>query len=420
MDEQRLQEEVIQLREEIISAWSLAQLSDEKLHLMIDRLTRQKAERRGWSIRDASKIAEAVYAGVRGLEILEELLRDDEVNEVMVNAYDCIFVERAGVIERSVKSFSSKERYEDIIQRIVSGSGREVHQRSPIVDCRLYDGSRVNVVLHPIAERGSCLTIRRFRKKRYSIDDLVENGTLTEDAAGFLMRCVRARYNLFLSGGTGTGKTTFLNALTEAIPREERLITIEDARELDLPNRENWIALESRNANAFGEGEITIRQLIRAALRMRPDRIIVGEVRGPEAIDMLQALNTGHDGSISTGHANSILDMQYRLETMVLSGNPGLPIEAVRQQIGSAIEICVHLARLRDHRRRVVAIDEVLSEGADIVYYPLFRFREDATGADGTPGSLVACGELNHTAKLRSLSRFDSTPALSQIQRRSS
>lgn len=330
-------------------------------------------------LNDRTALIRQMYAAIRGYDILDEWIRDPEVTEIMCNRYDQIYIERNGCLKKTDRRFASPEKYNDVIQKIVNDAGKEVHLRKPIVDCRISDGSRVNVVLYPISDGGAALTIRRFRRHIFTLDELVENGTLSFDAAIFLKRCVQAKLNIFISGGTGSGKTTLLNALANEIPRDERLITIEDARELNFENIDNWVALEARRPNASGEGEITIRELIRTSLRMRPDRIIVGEVRGPEAIDAIQAMNTGHDGSFSTGHANSVPDMQLRLETMILSGHDGLPIEAVQKQLAAAIDLFVHVSRLRDHRRYVVSIQEPLWKEGQLSYHEIYGRTIDDT-----------------------------------------
>lgn len=360
---------------------SLVQAIEEQLRLDTDWQKR--------SLNERSSILNGVYSAIRGYDILDVYFSDPEVTEIMVNRFDEVYVEKAGVVQRVKNGFATEEKYHDIIQKIVNDAGKEVHQRTPIVDCRMKDGSRVNVVLQPISGGDAALTIRRFRKHIFSLADLVENGTLSASAAEFLRKSVRAKINIFISGGTGSGKTTLLNALANEIDRHERLITIEDARELNFENIENWVALEARRPNAAGDGEITIRDLIRASLRMRPDRIIVGEVRGPEALDAIQAMNTGHDGSFSTGHANSVSDMQLRLETMILSGHDGLPLPAIRQQIASAIDLFVHVSRLRDHRRYVVRIEEPYWENDRLHYHPLFSRSID----EHTIGALEPTGE---------------------------
>ena len=286
--------------------------------------------------------------------------------------------------------FESEEKLQDIIQRIVALAGREVNQANPIVDTRLPDGSRVNVVLPPISLKGPIVTIRKFSKEPMTVEKLIEYKSITPQIADILKLLVKAKYNIFICGGTGSGKTTFLNAISNFIPHDDRVITIEDSAELQIVNVDNLVSLETRNANTAGVGQITIRDLIKSALRMRPDRIIVGEVRGAEALDMLQAMNTGHDGSLSTGHANSTRDMLSRLETMVLTGADGLPLDAVRQQIASAVDIIVHLSRLRDRSRKTMEITEVVGyENGEIILNPLYVFEEDEdTTLEKVSGSL--------------------------------
>lgn len=296
----------------------------------------------------------------------------------MINGYDCIFVERNGKLSRIPDKFESADNLRNIITKFVQDMGRSINESNPIVDTRLEDGSRVNVVLDPIALNGPIVTIRRFPEEGMTIQKLIGYKSITSEAAVFLEKLVRAKYNIFISGGTGSGKTTFLNALSNYIPSDERVITIEDSAELQIRNIPNLVRLETRNANSAGVGAITIRDLIKSSLRMRPERIVVGEVRGAEALDMLQAMNTGHDGSLSTGHANSAYDMLSRLETMVLSGEAGLPLEAIRQQIASAVDIIVHLSRMRDKTRKTMEITEVVGmENGAIILNPLFKFEED-------------------------------------------
>ena len=318
-----------------------------------------------------------MFSELRQLDILQELVDAEDVTEIMVNGPDSIFVERKGRIEKWDKSFSKVQKLEDIIQQIVAFCNRVVNESSPIVDARLPDGSRVNVVLKPIALNGPILTIRRFPKKRMEMEDLINLGAITKSAAEVLKVLVQAKYNIFISGGTGSGKTTFLNILSDYIPGDERIITIEDSAELSITNVPNLVSLETRNSNVPGCEPIDIRMLIKSALRMRPDRIIVGEIRGAEAIDMLQAMNTGHDGSLSTGHANSPEDMLSRIETMVLMGM-NLPLEAITRQIASGIDIMVHLGRLRDKSRKVLRIDEVCGiSNNKVKLKPLFVFDKE-------------------------------------------
>lgn len=359
----------------------LTRISDQELINRIAGLVKNQTLLDDLDSSGKGRMVDRIYSMIRGYDVLDDFLEDPSITEIMVNRYDRIFYERGGQVYKSNRSFASEEKYHDVIRKIVSEAGREVHQRQPIVDCRMSDGSRVNVVLGPIAQEDMVVTIRRFPQDSYSLDDLVANGTLDHKAAHFLRLCVQAKLNIFISGGTGSGKTTLLNALAGEVSPQERVITIEDARELNFQKMENWVALEARQANASGQGKVTIRDLIRTALRMRPDRIIVGEVRGSEAIDMLQSMNTGHDGSFSTGHANSIPDMQFRLETMVLSGHEGLPLQAIRQQIGSAIDLFVHVSRMRDYSRRVIAIEEVVVDEKGLSYHPLFKADYSAEGS---------------------------------------
>lgn len=313
---------------------------------------------------------------MRDLDALQPLIDDKSITEIMINGPDNIFVEQNGRLFKSKRAFSSKEALENVIQNIVSRVNRTVNESSPIVDARLKDGSRVNVVLPPIALNGPTVTIRKFPEKPMTVEQLIAYNSITPEVAELLERMVKAKYNIFISGGTGSGKTTFLNALSNFIPKDERVITIEDSAELQIIGVENLVRLETRNANTEGKGEITIRDLIKSSLRMRPERIVVGEVRGPEALDMLQAMNTGHDGSPSTGHANSTRDILSRLETMVLTG-ADMPLDAIRQQMASAIDIIIQLSRLRDKSRRTIEISEVLGyENGEIKVVPLYKFAE--------------------------------------------
>lgn len=350
-------------------------IDDEVMDLIREEVFR-KGRTHHLSATEQKNLADAVFNSLRRLDVLQPLLEDKSVTEIMINGPDRIFVERKGRVVRVEDRFESREKLEDVIQSIVAKVNRTVNEASPMVDARLQDGSRVSVVLPPVALNGPILTIRMFPEEPMTMHRLLEYGTITMEAADLLQRMVVARYNLFISGGTGAGKTSFLNALSNFIPKDERIITIEDSAEMQIPSVVNIVRMETRNANTQGMGEITIRDLIRTSLRMRPERIIVGEVRGPEALDMLQAMNTGHDGSMSTGHANSTSDMLSRLETMVLSGAV-LPLDAIRQQMASAIDVIIHLARLRDKSRRVVEITEVVGcvEG-HIRLNPLYVFRE--------------------------------------------
>lgn len=377
-------------------------VSDEAISDLITDRVFEEARLRSMSIRDKQELITLIFNSLRKLDILQPLIDDKSITEIMVNGAESIFIEKNGRTYAVDGAFESREKLEDVIQSIVSKVNRVVNEASPIVDARLEDGSRVNVVLPPIALNGPILTIRKFPEKPISIEDLIRWGSITPEAAEALDRMVKARYNIFICGGTGSGKTSFLNALAGMIPEDERIITIEDSAELQIFNIKNIVRLETRNANTEGKGEITIRDLIRTSLRMRPERIIVGEVRGAEALDMLQAMNTGHDGSISTGHGNSTRDMLSRLETMVLCGSP-MPLEAIRQQISSAVDIMVHLSRFRDKTRKVVEIVEVTDcrEGK-IGLNPLFVFEEEKGSPERVEGRLWRTGNrMNNLSKFR-------------------
>ncbi len=378
MTEQIYKGYVEDIRRYVTENLALSQLSDEELQEKIEEIASEYFSEQYISIDDKVSIIESVYSSIRGFGLLDSIIKDDTITEVMVNGPNDIFIEKKGKLIKLNQTFESERRLEDIIQRIVGLAGREVNQANPIVDTRLPDGSRVNVVLPPISLVGPVVTIRKFSKTPMTIEQLIKYGSITKEIAEKLQMFVKAKYNIFISGGTGSGKTTFLNALSNYIPHDERVITIEDSAELQIVNIDNLVSLETRNANASGKGLITIRDLIKSSLRMRPERIIVGEVRGGEALDMLQAMNTGHDGSLSTGHANSVRDMLSRLETMVLQGSEGLPLAAIRQQIGSAIDIIIHLSRLRDHSRKTMEITEVVGlEDGEIKLNPLYVFEED-------------------------------------------
>ena len=381
------------------------QMPDEELAELIDEEILNFSGG-GLRLQERLLLQRELFDSFRRLDILQELVDDPEITEIMVNGPEEIFVESKGRIRRWEKRFESKEQLLDLIQQIVSSVNRIVNTSSPIADARLADGSRVHVVLEPVALDGPILTIRKFPEP-VTMEKLLSYGSISEEAAVFLQKLVEARYNIFVSGGTGAGKTTFLNALSEFIPSGERVITIEDSAELRLRHIENLVRLETREANAEGQGAIGIGMLIRAALRMRPDRILIGEVRGKEALDLLQAMNTGHDGSFSTGHANSPRDMLARLETMVLMAAE-LPLPAIRSQIASAVDIMVHVARLRDKSRKVTAIEEVdRYENGEIILNSLYRFQEHEKGGEKNEasrrveGSLEKTGELRHREKLR-------------------
>lgn len=387
-------------------------MSDAQLLEYIEGYVLNDARLADLTASDKRKWVRRLYDSFRGLDVLQPLVEDRTITEIMINSHEEIFVEQEGHVLRLPVRFESRERLEDIIQSIASGVNRVVNESSPIVDARLRDGSRVNIVLPPIALKGPTMTIRKFPAQPLTMEKLVAIGSLSEEAALLLQKLVRSRYNIFISGGTGSGKTTFLNALSQFIPPDERVITIEDSAELQIVTVPNLVSLETRNANTEGKGEIAIRDLIRSSLRMRPNRIVVGEVRGREALDMLQAMNTGHDGSLSTGHANSTGDMISRLETMVLSG-ADLPISVVRQQIASSIDVFVHLSRLRDRSRRVMEISEVagLMKG-EVVLRPLFVFQEEGEREGKVIGRLKSTGAgLLHTDKLRMAGMPPEAPA---------
>ena len=377
------------------------EISDQELLARIDRVLLRQGRQRSLSVGQRAACRKQLFDSFRRLDILQDLVEDESITEIMVNGTQGVFLEREGRICRWNRSFSSAEKLADVIQQIVSQVNRVVNTASPIVDPRLPDGSRVHAVLPPVAPDGPILTIRKFSREPLTMERLLAWDSLTEEAAAFLRRLVEARYNLFISGGTGTGKTTFLGALSQFIPSTERVITIEDSAELRLSGIPNLVRLEARNANLEGENQVTIRDLIRASLRMRPDRILVGEVRGEEAFSMLSAFNTGHDGSLCTGHGNSTADMLARLETMVLMG-ANLPLEAIRSQIASALDVLVHLGRMRDKSRKVLEIAEIGGcEDGKVVLNPLFRFEEEGTGGGGkVEGRLKKTGELKNREKL--------------------
>ncbi|GFI16430.1 putative conjugal transfer protein [Lachnospiraceae bacterium] len=378
------------IRKKILESINLTQKSDETLEKQVREEVDAYFDGKYVSIGEKAFLADQIFSAIRGFGLLDQIIKDDTITEVMINGPKNIFIEKSGKLMKLKESFESEEKLQDIIQRIVAQAGREVNQANPIVDTRLPEGSRVNVVLPPISLKGAIVTIRKFSKEPMTVEKLIQYGSITPQIADILQLLVKAKYNIFICGGTGSGKTTFLNAISNFIPNGERVITIEDSAELQIANVDNLVSLETRNANTAGVGEVTIRDLIKSALRMRPDRIVVGEVRGAEALDMLQAMNTGHDGSLSTGHANSTRDMLSRLETMVLTGAEGLPLDAVRQQIASAVDIIVHLSRLRDRTRKTMEITEVVKyEKGEIKLNPLYKFEEDeASTADKVTGTL--------------------------------
>lgn len=398
-----MEELFIKLKKNIYDRLDISlEVSNERLYEVIDECIQEEAVKLSLSLNKREILRQRLFNSIKKLDILQELIEDDDITEIMINGYKNIFIEKRGRITKWDRQFESEEKLADVAQRIAALSNKVINESTPIVDTRLKDGSRVNIVLPPVALDGPVITIRKFYETPIDIKKLIELKSITKEAADFLELLVRAKYNIFVSGGTGSGKTTFLNALSNYIPEDERVITIEDSAELQIRNVKNLVRLEVRKANMEGDNEITIRDLIKSSLRMRPDRIIVGETRGDEAIDMLQAMGTGHDGSLSTGHSNSPKDMLVRLRTMVLMGM-NMPVEAIDMQIASAIDIVVHLKRMRDKTRKVVEITEVCGygkEGFELV--PLFCYEQEGEDENGfIKGNLKKqkCG-LKNTAKL--------------------
>ncbi len=390
------------MREQIMGQMDLSrELGDEEVYRLVEEQAGEFSRTQMLGFQEREELEQFLFNSLRKLDVLQELLEDAEVTEIMVNGMDHIFYEKHGQLFESDRHFSSREKLNDVIQQIAGHSNRVVNESSPIVDARLTDGSRVNIVLEPVAIDGSAISIRKFPEKPIRMEDLIRFGAVTEEAAEFLRILVLSGYNIFISGGTGSGKTTFLNALSQYIPREERIITIEDSAELQLLDKPNLVRLETRNANTEGVVPITIRDLIRTALRMRPERIVVGECRGAEALDVLQAMNTGHAGSLSTGHANSGRDMISRIETMVLMGIE-LPLAAIRGQIASGIDILIHLGRLRDKSRKVLSILEIagIADG-QVTLRELFQFEESGMENGRVCGKLIRVGALQNTEKHR-------------------
>lgn len=377
--EERINEFYESIRTKAVAFVNSCEATDDELKEHIQTIIDTLPESRYMTISDISDIKDRVFNSIRGLGLLDDIMNDENITEIMINGPDNIFIEKAGRIQKLEGVFESEKKLEDIVQRIVGTAGREVNQANPIVDTRLKNGSRVNVVMPPISLCGPIVTIRKFSSQPMTFERLVRYGSVTWDIVHVLELLVKAKFNIFVSGGTGSGKTTFLNALSNFIPADERVITIEDSAELQITAVPNLVRLETRNANSSGVGAVTIRDLIKSALRMRPERIVVGEVRGGEALDMLQAMNTGHDGSLSTGHANSANDMLSRLETMVLTGAEGLPLPAIRQQIASAVDIIIHLSRMRDKSRKTLSISEVkgINSAGMVELNTLFEFIED-------------------------------------------
>ena len=394
--------EIQELRDQILGQVDLSKEPDDReISNLVAETCSHFAKGKLLNLAEQEELRQYLFHSLRKLDVLQELLDDPEITEIMVNGADHIFYEKKGRLFASDRKFTSKEKLNDVIQQIAAGNNRMVNEASPIVDTRLPDGSRVNVVLSPISIDGSAVSIRKFPSKPLEMEDLIRMGTVSEEAAELLKILVCAGFNLFISGGTGSGKTTVLNALSQYIPKEERIITIEDSAELQLIGKPNLVRLETRNANTEGVLPITIRDLIRTALRMRPNRLIVGECRGAEALDVLQAMNTGHDGSLSTGHANSCQDMLSRLETMVLMGME-LPLTAIRSQIASGIDVLVHLGRMRDGSRKILAITELAEyKDGEIRLNDIYRFEESGKGRHCVEGSLIHVGTLEHTEKLK-------------------
>ena len=417
MTEQTRNNLVRDLKAEVKGNVDLTLLDDEQLQALIAKALESKLmtakvdeieeyyEISSLNFKEKREIADAVYEAIRGLGALGRIISDPDVTEIMINGYMDIFIEKAGRLSKIDAQFENRRELEIIITKFVSKAGRAVNESEPIVDTRLDDGSRVNVVMPPVALNGPIVTIRRFPKDAMTVEQLIAFGSITPEVAETLRLLVTAKYNIFVSGGTGSGKTTFLNALSNFIPSDERIITIEDSAELQIKNIDNLVRLETRNAGADGKGAITIRDLIKAALRMRPERVVVGEVRGAEALDMLQAMNTGHDGSLSTGHANSTRDILSRLEIMVLQASDALSLEAIRQQIASAVDIIVHLSRLRDKSRKTVEITQVVgydNATRQIILSPLYEFVETGESTKNkVAGRLVRTGNaFENTYKL--------------------
>lgn len=385
-------------------------IPEEEIRQIIDDVLRDFAGEYMLSAAARLQYRKKLFNDIKRLDILQEILDDDTVTEIMVNGWNNIFIEKDGIIKKWNKHFDEPKRLNDIVQRIAAASNKIVNEALPIADTRLADGSRVNIVMNPVAIDGPIVTIRKFYNTPLSMEKMIEMGSITDEAAQFLKILVKSKYNIFICGGTGSGKTTFLNALSNYIPSDERVITIEDSAELKLMNIDNLVRLEARNANIEGKNAVTIRELIKSALRMRPDRIIVGEVRGSEALDMLQAMQTGHDGSLSTGHANNPEDMLLRLETMVLMGMD-IPVAAIRRQIASAIDIIVHLGRLRDKSRRVLSISEVtgIADG-NIMLNRLYEFEEEGVDEENKIiGRLKSAGNIFKGRQKLSMAGLDFT-----------
>ena len=393
----------MELKEEVLEALDLLEeVTDEQVLEVIDKVLKTSALSRAMSLDERCALRLELFHSIRRLDILEELLEDDSVTEIMINGENGIFLEREGNLEAYTGGKIPKERLEELVVKITGMSNRMINEASPLADARLGDGSRVHVAISPIALDGIVVTIRKFPKQAIALGELLERESFNMEVAEFLEKAVKAKYNIFVSGSTGSGKTTLLNVLSDFIPKNERIITIEDTAELQIRNVANLVRLEARSSVVEGCKEITIRDLLRASLRMRPDRLVIGEVRGMETVDMLQAFNTGHQGSLSTGHGNSTKDMLYRLETMVLMGME-IPAVAVRRQLASGIDLMIHLGRLRDKRRVLLEISEIAGyENDEIMLNPIFTFEETGVDAAGKIlGTWKKVGELKHKEKLR-------------------
>ena len=397
----RVKKEKIYLQDRLFSRLGgQGNITDDEIYELIEEEILLRSKQVYLSVEDKLRLKKELFNVFRRLDILSDYLEDEEVSEIMINGYGHIFLEKKGKIYEAKESFSSEERLRNVIQQIVSSCNRIVNETNPIVDARLSDGSRVNVCLPPVALDGATMTIRKFPKEFFTMEKLIEMGSITEECAEFLRKLVVAGYNIFISGGTGSGKTTFLNVLSNYIPPDDRVITIEDAAELQIRGITNLVRLETRNANVEGENAVTMSDLIKAALRMRPTRIIVGEVRDAAAMDMMNSMLTGHDGSLSTGHGNSAKEMMLRLETMILMGYD-MPVAAIRQQLCAALDVVIHLGRLRDNSRRVLEVCEVMRvEKEEIVLSPIYEFKEMGEEKGNVLGELVKVGELNNVDKL--------------------
>lgn len=397
---------LIELKEKIQNKLSVhLEYTDEEVKHIIDDFILE--DLKNIDNENKLKISKYLFNSIRGFDILSELLEDNDISEIMINGPKDIFIEKKGKLIKLDKEFESKEKLEEIISNFVSLTNRIVNETNPIVDTRLDDGSRVNIVMPPIAINGPIVTIRHFKSKIISMKDMIDYNTISDELAEFLEIIVKAKYNIFISGGTSSGKTTFLNALSNYIPKDERIITIEDSAELMIQNVDNLVRLETRNKNIEDKNEITIKDLIKSSLRMRPDRIIVGEIRDEAAIDLLAAYNTGHDGSLSTGHANSVTDILTRLETLVLRG-VNMPLLSIRTQIAQAIDILIHLERGRDKKRRVVNVSEIIGvENNEIILNTLYEFKENSEKGDYVIGEFKKVNKLTNIDKLKKAGIFN-------------